>query len=256
MSVAIALTTLCSAAQCRRRQGIPANRIWHVDVRQGPGSVRMAGWRCMFCGTDNTTPIKHLPKSVAQVLPSKSQAMARLAETAPVASPRAISAVPPAAVVVQMSDRQRPADMPATKTAPEPISAAMPIVGRRMATQPIPRMETVPISRHRGHHVSQIVPKWMQGDRGREVLAEALGRIATHGGDALGLSSSTGRFEPVDISLPAGPFKSEQDKRAFASQVLKELDELKADMLMLGGSVNGEPWQAILHFSAGAATFV
>lgn len=247
MSAAIALTTLCSETQCRRRQNIPGDRIWHVDVRQGPGTIRMAGWRCMFCGTDNTTPIKHLHKNIAQILPSKSQAMARLAEKAPVASQRAITTAAPPPVVVRMPPRQTAS------------AAALPTIGRRMAVQPAPAPVAVspaPVALSARQDQADALPQWLKGDRAREVLAEALARIAAYGGDALALSSSTGRFEPVEISMPDQPFANEAAKRAFAGEILDELDDLQADMLMLGGKVNGRPWQAILHFSAGVATFV
>lgn len=259
MSAAIALTTLCSESQCRRRQNIPGDRIWHVDVRQGPGSIRMAGWRCMFCGADNTTPIKHLHKDIAQILPSKSQAMARLAVKAPVASQRAITTAAPTPVVVRMPTRQT---APVADAAPAPAAvraAALPTIGRRVAGQPAPAPAAAaqaPAALSATQGQADASPQWLKGDRAREVLAEALARIAACGGDALALSSSTGQFEPVEVSLPDRPFTSESAKRAFAGAILDELDDLQADMLMLGGKVKGRPWQAILHFSAGVATFV
>lgn len=259
MSAAIALTTLCSETKCRRRQNIPGDRIWHVDVRQGPGTIRMAGWRCMFCGTDNTTPIKHLHKNIAQILPSKSQAMARLAEKAPVASQRAITTAAPTPVVVRMPPRQtaRVADAAPAPTAVR--AAALPTIGRRVAGQPAPApvaAAQAPAALSATQGQADALPQWLKGDRAREVLAEALARIAAYGGDALALSSSTGRFEPVEISMPTQPFANEAANRVFAGEILDELDDLQADMLMLGGKVNGRPWQAILHFSAGVATFV
>lgn len=83
------LQSQCSS--CRRRQTVPADRIWYVTVKQGAGSHRAAGWTCRECGEDNVTPPNFLPKGMLGQLPSKEKVQERLALKNP--------PIPPAIVV-------------------------------------------------------------------------------------------------------------------------------------------------------------
>lgn len=77
------LQTVCSNASCRLRQTVPADRIWFVDVRKGPGSHRAAGWICRKCKHENVTPPAFLPKGMLGQLPSRARVEERHAAPPP-----------------------------------------------------------------------------------------------------------------------------------------------------------------------------
>ncbi|WP_307088397.1 hypothetical protein [Sphingomonas faeni] len=63
-------------------------------------------------------------------------------------------------------------------------------------------------------------------------------------------------FTAADVNLPDHANLNDSDMEVFADVLLGRLDEMRAEVLVLGGNVAGRPWQAILHLRAGAASFV
>jgi len=243
MSAIKPLQAVCSAPKCRRRQTVPANRIWYVDVRKGPGSHREAGWACRVCGAENTTPPAHLPKGTIALLPSRATVMENMrAETEARtrgATQRARDAV---AAPTRSPDRTVAPEAPAATPAPTP------------SRQPEPTGATGPGHAETHEPVHADGPVWRTGGPAKEVLVEALRRISHHGGDAMAVANGRRGFEGEDVSLPDDD-ADEATIVHMADVVLRELDEMRADVLVLGGSVEGRPWQAVLHYSAGAASF-
>ena len=268
------LQTICSNPKCRRRQNVPIDRVWYVDVRKGPGSHREAGWSCRWCGEDNTTPPAHLPKGLIQSLPSRQvveqriEAAARVREEASGATSVPKSA-PVMAVEAAMTAKPVPAPIAAREATVEPeaprtTSRAVEIA-REIEMRSVIRIETVKDDAAEAPSGGRIVeepailgrpaPTWVVGPAAKTALIEALTRIARHGGDAVAISNGEDGFEAVDVTMPDDEDMNESELSSLADIVLDELGEIRADVLILGGNVRGRPWQAILHFTAGAVTF-
>jgi len=99
------------------------------------------------------------------------------------------------------------------------------------------------------------MPAWIVGSGARKVLIEALARIARHSGAAVAIANRRSGFESVDVDLPDGEIDA-AGIESFAVDMLEALDEMRADLVVLGGEVGGRRWQAVLHMTAGAASFV
>jgi hypothetical protein len=274
MTIIKPLQTVCSDPKCRRRQNVPIDRVWYVDVRKGPGSHREAGWTCRWCGKDNTTPPTHLPKGLIQSLPSRQvvedrvEAAAReraeasratsVPKSAPVVVAEAPRTVGPLPVEIATHEETEEHEAPrATSRAVE--------IAREIEMRSVIRIETVKDDGVEAASGGRIVeepailgrpaPTWVVGPAAKTALIEALTRIARHGGDAVAISNGDDGFEAVDVTMPDDEDMNESELSSLADIVLDELGEMRADVLVLGGNVRGRPWQAILHFTAGAVTF-
>lgn len=240
MSAIKPLQAVCSSQKCRRRQVVPADRIWYVDVRQGPGTHRQAGWRCRVCGQENTTPPSHLPRGMVLALPSKAQV-----EEA-IQAERAARASAEAERTQRMSAPIAPDARPKAATAVvTPPTRAPDAADAPTDSSPSDRSRNVPEDRS---------PVWVTGTPAKAVLIEALRRISHHGGDAMAVANGRRGFEAEDVSLPDDDADDAHIEH-IADMVLDELDRMRADVLVLGGDVDGRAWQAVLHYRAGAASF-
>jgi hypothetical protein len=266
MTVIKPLQAICSHGACRRRQIVPADRIWYIDVRKGPGTHREAGWACRFCGTENATLPSHLPRGTIAMLPSRQQV---LDLRKPATRPERRKVSPDPSVPVASKPRtlpvpamERPGEMP-VPTCPDTgigtgaITPSARSVGEgAIATGPIDRIDAEGKDKLEFDRVGGSDPTWVVGRPAKAALTEALARIACHGGHAVALMTGQNGFEVVDVLLPEQKRMNDAEIAASAHVVLEDLESRRAEVLVLGGSVHGRPWQAIMHVSAGAASFV
>lgn len=246
MSAIKPLQAVCSEPKCRRRQVVPADRIWYVDVRQGPGTHRQAGWSCRACGRENTTPPSHLPKGTVLLLPSKAKVVEAIQAEMTARAVAEAERLRRTAINAGASTRpkaQAVATIPTTAPAPKSITAEAPAVAND--DPEVDQQPTIP---------ARAAPQWVTGTPAKAVLIEALRRISHHGGDAMAVANGRRGFEADDVSLPDDDADDAHIQR-MADIVLEELDRMRADVLVLGGEMDGREWQAVLHYRAGAASF-
>ena len=251
------LQVVCSSASCRRRQTVKVDRVWFVDVRSGPGSHREAGWTCRFCGTENTTPPSHLPRGTISTLASRQQVQARLSGSGLDRSqtdPRRDGAI--------VGPDARAADAPppsgSSRSATRAAKAAVvviPVLEDALADDRASFDETDHAGAVGFLETGRPMPAWIVGPGARTVLTDALVRIARHGGAAVAIANRRSGFESVDVDLPDEDMDAARIER-FAVDMLEALDEIRADLVVLGGDVGERPWQVVLHVTAGAASFV
>ncbi len=268
MNVIKPLQAVCSNAPCRRRQVVPGDRVWYVDVRNGPGSHREAGWACRICGTENTTPPSHLPRGTIALLPSRQEVVDRIAakpvrDRRDAASDRTetISAVERKPMAARTPPRSHAGVLPPSSLEGTSAADAVVIAAPAAAKRARGRDAMMgPDTERRG--VSEVdpddrpAPTWLIGRPAKAALIEAFTRMAGHGGDAVAVSTGRKGFDVVEVRTPSGDDMNESELAAFADAVLVDLEARRADVLILGGSVDGRAWQAIMHVSAGATSFV
>lgn len=257
MTVTKPLQVICSSAACRRRQTVAADRAWYVDVKSGPGSHREAGWRCRFCGMENTTPPSHLPRDTVPMLSSRQDVLERVAASdrkrTGLDRQRTAPIVESEALIVPEKAEKGPS--PNVTLAATPTAVTTPTKQETSVVYP-----NLPVrAEHR--YAEGIVepdrplPTWVVGSSAKMVLIDALARISRHGGDAVAIADRRSGFEKVSVDLPHDDMDRRQIAR-FADEMLKVLDGMRADFVVLGGNVAGRRWQAVLHITAGAASFV
>lgn len=257
MTVTKPLQLICSSAACRRRQTVAADRAWYVDVKSGPGSHREAGWRCRFCGMENTTPSSHLPRNTIPMLSSRQDVLDRDAASdrkrnEPDGERRVLIVESEVLIVPERAEKGSSRNV---TIAAKPTAVTTPTAQETSVADPNVRATAEHRDAEGIVELDRQIPTWVVGSSAKTVLIDALVRISRHGGDAVAIADRRSGFEKIAVDLPDDDIDPSQIAR-FANEMLKVLDDMRADFVVLGGNVGGRRWQAVMHITAGAASFV
>lgn len=206
---------------------------------------------------ENTTPSSHLPRNTIPMLSSRQDVLERVAASdrkrkEPDRERRASTVESEVLIVPEKADKRSSRNValtakPTAVTTPtsQETSVADPIVPAK-AEQRVAEGTVEP---------DRPIPTWVVGSSAKTVLIDALARISRHGGDAVAIVDRRSGFEKIAVDLPDDDMDPGQIAR-FANEMLKVLDDMRADFVVLGGNVGGRRWQAVMHITAGAASFV
>lgn len=251
------LQVICSSVACRRRQTVAVDRVWYVDVRRGPGSHREAGWACRFCGMENITPPSHLPRNTIPMLASREQVLDRTPAFAGRRRPEGGSDAP-----IVSARRPGPPLPPSSASSPIAVRdvdatsvSKPPADGTAMACGSASRPDAELGDDDGTVRAGREAPTWTIGAPAKAILVEALFQIMRHGGSAVAIAAGPNGYEAVDVALPGGSDLDDARMARFADSLLDEVDEAHANVVVLGGTVDGRRWEVILHVEAGAASF-